>query len=107
MKKANPYQHPLETGKTVKATSVVIRTCEAEIEDSWMGKVTVVALSMADSLELGFVERILGNMTKTVSCAVFYLWNSVFDYGRHSLNEGNRGRHRAADEIWENDSEPY
>ncbi|EDQ98503.1 uncharacterized protein LACBIDRAFT_299880 [Laccaria bicolor S238N-H82] len=48
-KKANPYQHPLETGKTEEATSMVIRTCEAEIEDSWMTKVTVVALSMAGS----------------------------------------------------------
>ena len=49
MKKANPYQHPLETKETVKATSMVIRTCEAEIEVSWMKKVTVVVLSMADS----------------------------------------------------------
>ena len=28
---------------------MVIQTCEAEIEVSWMKKVTVVALSMADS----------------------------------------------------------
>ena len=40
---------------------MVIQTCKAEIEDSWM--VTVVALSMADS-ELEISERILGNITK-------------------------------------------
>ena len=42
-------KHPLAIGETEKATSMVIRTCEAEIEDFWMGKVMVVALSIADS----------------------------------------------------------
>ena len=45
-------KHPLAIGETEKA-SMVIRTCEAENEDFWMGKVTVVALSIADS-ELDF-----------------------------------------------------
>ena len=76
---------------------MVIRTREAEIKDSGMGKVTVVALSMADS-DLDFAERILGNITKPVSCVVFDL-NNPFDYGHCSLNDGDRGRRRAADEI--------
>ena len=48
-KNANPYQRPPEMGETGKATSMMIRTCEAEIEDSWMAKVTVAALSMVAS----------------------------------------------------------
>ena len=54
-----------------------------------MGKVTMVALSMADS-ELDFAERILGNITKTVSCVVFDLDDSAFYYGRYGLNDGDR-----------------
>ena len=89
-------KHPLAIGETEKA-SLVIRTCEAEIEDSWMGKVTVVALSMAES-ELDFVRRTLGNITNTVSCVVFDLDNSAFDYDGCGSNQGDRGRRRAADE---------
>ena len=54
-----------------------------------MGKVTMVALSMAES-ELDFAEIILGNITKTVSCVVFDLDDSAFDYGRYGLNDGDR-----------------
>ena len=43
-------------------------------------------------MELRSAERILRNITKTVSCAVFDLDNSVFGYGRYGLNDGNRGR---------------
>ena len=50
-------------------------------------------------LELDFAERILGNITKTVSCVVFDLDNSAFDYDCYGLNDGDRGRRRAADEI--------
>ena len=41
-------------------------------------------------LKLCCTQRIL--ITKTVSCAVFDLHNSVFGYGRYSLNARNRGR---------------
>ena len=91
-------KHPLAIEETEMPTSMVIRTCEAEIEDSWMRKVTVVALSMADS-ELDFVKRIHVNITKTVSYGVSDLDDSALDYGRYGLNDGDRGRRRAADEI--------
>ena len=62
-------------------------------------KVTVLALSMADS-ELDFSQRSLGNIPKTVSCVVFDLDDSAFNYGcNYNLNDGDRGRRRAADEI--------
>ena len=65
-----------------------------------MGKVTVVALSMADSYWPGLTERILGNTTKTVSRAVFDLDDSMFDHGRYDLKGGDRGRRQPADKIW-------
>ena len=68
---------------------MVIRTCEAEMEDSWM--VTVVGLSMANS-ELDISERILGNMTKIVSYVVFDLDDSAYGYSCYGLNDGDRGR---------------
>ena len=43
-------------------------------------------------MKLRFAERILGNITETASCAVFDLDNSLFNYGRYGLNDGNRGR---------------
>ena len=79
---------------------MVIRTCDAEIEDSWLGKVTVVALWMADSYwSCALLREILGNITKTVSCAVLDLDNFAFDYSCYSLNGGDKGSRRTADEI--------
>ena len=48
MQKACPDQHPIET-QAEKITSMVVLTCEAEIDESWIGKVTVAAFLMADS----------------------------------------------------------